>query len=811
MKSCLIALLLSCACFFCAAQPSQKLITFKGSVYDSVANKPVGYVTISLQNAATHAAVKGTLTKDDGGFELKAAAGSAYELVTVFVGYQNKSIKIPAGTADIDLGKIMLSPATQQLKGVSVTAARPIVKQEIDRISYDVQADPESKSQTALDMMRKLPLVTVDASDNIQLKGNSSYKIFINGKPSSLLANNPGDVLKAMPASGIQKIEVITTPPAKYDAEGLAGIINIVTNKKIDQGYNASINLRENSLFGPGGGASLTLKQGKFGFSMFTGYNHQNKRIGTSQSKLQTFGTFPSLLNQEGSTTNNGRFLFNSDELSFEIDTLNLVTATVNYNNGKFYSSNNVFSQTTDASDALLQSYRQLSNNTGGFRNLDLSLNYQLGFKRSKDQLLTMSYKFSNTPNDQNNIIDIFDRYNYYAPSLMQTNNTGTHEHTAQIDYVQPLKKDFNLEAGLKAIFRNNFSDFQTDNLDTVTNTYITRNDNNFTYHQDVYSFYNTYQHNFGDWGFKAGARVEHTSVSANFITQGVPLKQGYTNIIPSISIQRKFKNQTSFNFGFTNRIQRPAINQLNPFVDSTNAKFITTGNPNLRPVLNHTFELNYSKFSKGSLNLGLSYSFANNTIQSVTGLRDTITYTTFQNLGSDRKLGFNISVNYPLTKKLNLNVNGTFSYVWLKGYLSSQLYNNSGFQGYAFTFASYKITDTWRASVNAGFFSSNVLLQGKSSPFVFSSVSTSKDVLNKKASVFLFSSNPFSKFRRNTTSTRDVDFYSTNINEFPFRSFGVGFNYRFGKLNSNIKKNKRGIDNDDLKKSDGNAQPPSQ
>ena len=336
MKQTLFALL--CIIFSAGAMAQTttppKPLTVKGTVIDSAFNKPLGYVTVSLLDAKTKQSLKGGLSKDDGTFELKGIVGKAYLLSFASVGYSSKLMKINSSNAVVNVGRVLINVSNKQLNEVSVVAAKPLVKQEIDRISYDVQADPETKTQNVLDMLRKVPLVTVDASDNIQLKGNTNYKILINGKPSSLVAHNPSDVFKAMPASSIQKIEIITTPPAKYDAEGLAGIINIITNKKIDQGYNGSINLRENSLYGPGAGVSLTVKQGKFGLSMYSGYGDQIKRHSTSQSTLQTLGDDPTYFTQSNANTNWGRFLYTSEELSYEIDSLNLVTASIDYNNG---------------------------------------------------------------------------------------------------------------------------------------------------------------------------------------------------------------------------------------------------------------------------------------------------------------------------------------------------------------------------------------------------------------------------------------------------------------------------------------------
>lgn len=802
--------LLSAALWFCLpiltfAQTKTPTLTVKGICLDSVSGKPIGYATASLLNAQTQQPVKAGLTREDGSFELKAAAGKNYKLTIVSIGYQTKTLLIASAGKEINTGKIMMQPSSNQLKEVSVTAVKPLIKQEIDRITYDVQADPETKTQNVLDMLRKVPLVTVDANDNIQLKGQSNYKILINGKPSALVAHNPSDVFKAMPASSIQKIEIITTPPAKYDAEGLAGIINIITNKKIDEGYNASINLRDNSLYGPGGGVSFTVKKGKFGLDMYSGVSQQIKRHSSSQQTLQTFGDNPTYLKQSFSNTNSGHFLYTGEELSFEADSLNLITAQFNLNSGHFNSGSDQSSNEFDQVNSLIQSYQVSTAGLSHWHGIDLGLNYQLGFKRSKDQLLTLSYRYSKSGNDNNTGVNIFNRFNYGLPSYQQQNNANTAEQTYQLDYAQPLKK-LNIEGGLKAILRKNTSSYGNSDLDTLTGAYTTdpKSVNDFNYDQNIYSFYNSYQLNLKSWGFKGGLRVEHTSVDANFVSVSSQATQNYNNFIPSISVLRHFKDGSSFNLGFTNRIQRPDIYELNPFVDETNPRFISTGNPNLRPVVNHTFELNYTRFSKGSINIGMSYAFSNNTIQNVTRLIDTVSYSTNENLGSDRNIGLNASVNYPITKKLNLNVNGRASYEMLRGYFNGQLYNNRGVQGYMFAYAGYRFTDTWRAGIDGGFYSPNVMLQGKSSSEVFTSLSTSLDVLKKKGSFYIAVNNPFEKNRTYNSYTRDPAFYQTSMSVNPVRSFNIGFSYRFGKLKGDIKKNQHGIQNDDTK---GNTQ----
>jgi len=802
-------LILLCCCFsafgFAQTQNSPPSITVRGSVVDSAQNKPIGYVTVALQDAVTHAPVKSSLAKDNGTFELKAPEGKTYQLVVAFIGYATKVLPVKPTGNEFDAGKILISTSNKELKEVTITAVKPVMKQEVDRLSYDVTADPESKAVSALDMMRKVPLLSVDGDDKIRLKGSGNYKILINGKESALMAKNPSDVLKAMPATNIEKIEVITTPPAKYDAEGLTGIINIITKKNADQGYNGSINTRYNTVWGPGYNLNATVKQGKFGLSGYAGFGTQKDVTAATHNTQTQFvqQSVSSILDQNGTNTFGGKYKYANAELSYEIDSLDLLSGSFEIFQGHFDQNGQLLSNRTNSAGILDQSYHNVVTNNSKDKGADISINYQRSFKNHKDELLTMSYKYSYSPSDQTNTNGFTNRFNFDDtdnPDFRQRNNAGNREHTIQLDYVYPLKK-INIEAGAKAILRNNFSDFGRDDLDAATNEYVPNESqtSTFDYHQDVTSFYNSYQIKLTGWTAKAGLRIEHTQIRADFM--GTPLDKGYNNLIPSISIQRSLKS-SSINLGFTQRIQRPGIYQLNPFIDRSNPKFINTGNPDLRPELNNTFELTYSNFKKASVTVGLSYAFSNNSIQNVSSLRDSVTYTTFQNLGSNRTLGFNINTNFSIVKPLTLSLNGQISHIWLKGTYNGQFFKNDGYIGNAFASFTYKLGDTYRFGYNAGFFSGDVNLQGKTSNFIYNSYTVAKDFLNKKLTVTLVANNPYSKYRAYTNSSRTPDFIQSTSTENPYRHFAIRLNYKFGKLNGDIKKSQRSINNDDAKSS---------
>jgi hypothetical protein len=788
------------------AQTNHSLINLKGTVIDSATGKPLAFATLVLQNAKTKSPAKNFISKEDGSFEFSVTDSLDWLLVIAFTGYDNKTIPIIKGKSE-DLGQISLKASGKQMKEVTVVAVKPVIKRDLDGITYDVSADPETPVLDALDMMRKVPLLSVDASDNIKLKGKSNYKILINGKESALMAKNPSDVLRSMPATNIERIEVITTPPAKYDAEGLAGIINIITKKKIDEGYNIGVNGRLNTVWGPGINLNGTFKQGKFGFSGYVGYNVRHSQTNGIGGEQDFFSDNSSLV-QQGTNTAAAHNTYGNAELSYEFDSLNLLTGSFEFYTGNYSQDGNQLSNFYDSNKTITQAYRIMSDASNGFGGMDASMNYQRGFRKDKNRLLTLSYKYSYSPNTQNVNNTVSDTVNFYLPDYKQNNHAGNSEHTIQVDYVQPIKK-VNLEAGAKTILRNNFSNYESSNYNDVTKEYEVNpsQTNDFNYDQDIYSIYNSYSGKWDKWNAKAGLRLEHTTVNADFVSSSSTVNQDYNNLIPSLSVQRNLKN-SNISLGYTDRISRPGIYQLNPFVDESNPNFITTGNPNLQPEINHTFELNYSTFSKNSVTAGISYAFSNNSIQTVTHLQavsngsliDTTTVTTYENLGSNKTLGLNLNINFTSVKNLNISLNSQLSHIWLKGTYNGQFYTNDGYTGNAFLNMGFKFGNGYRIGFDAGYFSGDVNLQGKTSAYIFNSYVFSKTFFNKKLTLSAVMNNPYSQFFTFRSYTTTPDFYQSNYNQIFYRSFALRFNFKFGKLNSDIKRNQRGINNDDKK-----------
>lgn len=773
--------------------------TISGIIADSITKKPLDYVTVSLKTDK-NIALKAALSKNDGSFAFKDLKPQMYSLKIVALGFTPKTVNIDLRDSTMkskDIGVLYITRSSTNLKEVTITGDKPIMTQEIDRITYNLQADPESKGSNVLEMMRKVPLLSLDAEDNIQLKGEKNYKILINGKPSSMVERNPRDILRSMPASSIEKIEVITTPPAKYDADGLAGIINIITNKKVDNGYNGSLNINERfPVGGPGIGGSFTVKQGKFGTSGYGGGSFYNNPSTTNTNNRFTTST---ALKQTALRESDNRSAYFGSELSYEIDSLNLISGQFNINGNRNEGTSNQQSNLSE-SNQIVQSYRLLNKNTGEGNGLDIAFNYQKGFKSDKNRLLTTSFRFFEYENDHFSDLIVSDAESYNQPDYKQVNKGRSSEQTFQIDYTHPFKK-LSIEAGVKGILRNNQSNFRYDTLNTDgAFSMDASRSNKFKNRQSVYSIYNSYQYNLKDWGFKGGLRLEQTLIDADFISTSSQLKKNYLNLVPSVSINRKLKNMSSLTLGFSRKIRRPGIYQLNPFVDRSNPNFETSGNPNLRPSTASGVELKYSNFKKGSFNFGLSYEFYNKLVMPVSTLNTAtnITRSSFDNTGKAQVIGANININYPITKKWNISMNSHAGYGHVTAVVNNLVVENQGLMYYVSGSSGYSINKGWRINANMNMNGPNLTLQGTSNSFIGSSFSVNKDLIKEKLSFSASANNPFAKYRYYISETNGNDFTQESNNQSYLRTYSASLNYRFGKLKSGLKKSKKAIINDD-------------
>jgi hypothetical protein len=798
--------LLLCFPFGLLAQNQDGLIRIKGVLKDSASTKSLAYVLVGVRESDKKDLIKTVYTKEDGSFEITGLQGQGYELVISSLGFKSKIIPLqqfPATNAEVDIGEVGLAIAVSLLQEVEVTAGKKLVKQDIDKLTYDVEADPESQTAIVLDILRKVPMVTVDAEDNIKLKGSGNFKVLVNGRASSMFERNPKEVFKSMPASSIKSIEVITNPSAKYDGEGLGGIINIITHRRSPGGYNGSVNLGLIQPKGYNGSSYLTAKAGKFGITNYFGTGFYTTPT-TASNLFRNDVERKTRLSQQGITNHQGDYRYHSLEGSFELDSLNLFTAYMYMNGGSYdsYLQQNVRNEKTTG--LLLQDYIRIDDSFSKWNNYDLGADYQRGFHNHKERLLTFSYRFGNYTNNYNSDFTFEPVFNFRQPKGLTGNTGNATEETWQVDYVQPIRKQ-TLELGVKSIHRSNTSAYKYLSYDTKESQYLLDPalSNSLNYDQEIAAAYSSLTIRLNKWSGKLGARWENTKVNANFHTSDAVVDQGYFNFLPSAYLFRQLTEESRVKLSYNQRIERPGLRYINPYVNVIDPKNIFYGNPELEAAISHFIDVEFSADIKESfVTASMYYNFTNQVIQQFTILGpDDITRTTYGNIGENRRFGFNFYGNFPITKKLTLNINTNATYQWWNSIVGGKLVETEGPAGNATGNLSYNFGKNWRFNANFSYNSRLILVQGRSSGYINNSASVSKEFLrSRKASITFSASNPFQRERFVYSQLNDPVFTQRQEFFYIVRRFNASFNYRFGKLKEDIARKKRGIYNDDLK-----------
>jgi len=779
----------------------------KGQVVDSISDETVPYATLRITLTETPDNAVRLLACDlDGNFETTILDAGNYTMTIQSVGKTNlvRTFTLSEGSKTLNFGTLYMNDQNELLGEITITAQKPLVRVEIDKLTYSLQDDPEALTSNTLDMLRKVPMVTVDGEDNIQLKGSSNYKIYINGKPSNLLSNNPSDVLKSMPANTVKDIEVITDPGAKYDAEGIGGIINIITDRKTFDGYTGSVRANASSIGRWGTGAYLSLKAGKFGATANANYNYNNGPWDEALlERTSSFEDTPVSVIQEGRSRGRGPFQYGNLELSYEIDTLNLLTLGVNryaggYKNKTEYDVKEFFA------DELNSHYLRNGETKNTYGSTDLSLDYQRSTTK-KDELFTVSYRFSNSPDNSENISDIISKLNYYDYKQNDKNDAYTNEHTGQIDYTTPLESH-TIEVGGKYILRQ--SNSETERLYEGFNPITLPTLEKFAHTQHIYSAYAGHAFKAGNFGTKVGLRAEGTSLDVQYkLTPEQNFDNTYFDIVPNATVSYMLSMAQQFRLGYNMRIQRPGIWYLNPYINQVDPKNISYGNPNLDSEKSHNFNLNYSMFSqKLNMNASASYSFVDNSIEEYTVINEIEQRSerTYGNIGKRNNVGLFGYVNWRPTTWYNFYFNGGANYTEITSVARSL--SNSGFSGNVYAGMTFNLPKSSRVNFGGGLSTPRIALQSQRSTFNFHSMNASKDFLDKKLTVTLFANSLFAERRKFETTTSDINFSMKNTNYWTVRDFGIYVSYRFGSLNSSIRKISRGITNDDSIQGEGGS-----
>lgn len=795
--------LLLVLCFTVPLLAVSQTPTITGLLRDSTTSNPLPFATISLFKSKSTQPVKVTFTDEAGKFSIPTDTGS-FTILCTYIGYAEKRIPVTIKNSESkDLQTVSLTSLAKSLGAVTVTGRKPLIEQTDDKIIFNTEADPSTKTETALDILRKTPFVSVDGNDNITVNGQSNFKILLNGRETGMFSQNVSQALKSFPGASIVKIEVITNPSAKYDAEGVGGVINIITQKQII-GYNGNASLTLSSIHNTFGNVNFNLKKGKVGVSLNYFYNALGllgnpfpPQFVTSKTEAFNSQTYSSrILN--GITMQSLFQNFGNAEISYDLDKFKTISVYGSVAGG--------FNNLTTNTD--IQTIFPTSTSTSflTLENRNVNPNYNIGsdfirkFKDTPDK--EFSLKLFTEYSKNNRFLDSYQDNPEIDRYMVNNNYAHNTQTTLQTDYILPLKKKQKIETGLKLILRNATSDYESLIKTRPTDEYVILpgNTNNFNYRQQVYSAYGSYNFTVKKWPFRLGLRLEHTEVDGNFNGAETAIKQSYTNLIPNIQTSTQITKEYKIVLSYGQRIQRPFINNLNPFINNNDTLNISYGNPTLKPQLIHNLTLQ-NTFSKGKVFAGLTLvgTYSDNKIIQISNFNKVtgVTTTVNENLGKESQLSVNGNINVNFNKVWNMSVNSNLSYTYIQNSsIASQ--QNSGLSGFIGLSNNFKINPKFTISTFVGNFKPPIGLQGYTSSQWFYNITPTYKLFNDKITVTVAAARFFTKYVTAKTIQNDVNFRSENLNSFQARNFRLGIIWNFGKLKENVSK-KKGINNDDV------------
>ncbi len=797
----------------------------RGTVVDSSASTPIEYATITLQLPGSAKAITGTTTDSLGNFTLKGVKEGAYKVTVESIGYKSRvfnDLVIAKKRPDIQLHTISLLTTSTSLQGVVVTARPKLIDNHIDKMVFNAEADLTSQSGVATDILKKIPQVSVDPDGNVELAGTGGIRFLINGKPSSAFGSNVADVLQSIPASQIKSVEVITNPGARYDAQGMGGIINIILKQSKVKGVNGNVSLTAGTRM-ENGSVNLAMRQGNFGLNAFVSGNERipvNTPSASDRRSVDTASGQNVLFSQQGSNRFKRHGIESGIGFDWTIKKYNNFSGNLNYNRLGNDGSGLINQQqqvTMSHNGSIISDLltRNNLNNNSAFHSVDASLNYRRTFAK-EDQVLEISGNTSigNRDTRSSNFQSLLPQDSVYYG--INNRNIGKEKETQlSLDYTQPLSKGIVLGTGGRITFNDINSNADVYSLQAARKSYLYDSavSNYLNYHQKVYALYAEVALPVSNWfDAKAGTRYERTEISSFYSNaQQQAHNPGYNTWVPSVYVSRKITDAQTIKLSYSKRIERPDYGDLNPFVNTTDPKNITAGNPYLLPELGKRYEVSYNLDlgSAGSFMATLFYRINRNDIQPYVAFYPTLkigdsTYTnvsvsTRENIGSEKNMGVNLFGDLHPTGKLGIRTN---IFLFRRHIINGiDLGRNPTSFNYRMNInMTYEFTKTLVSEFFGNFNSARNELQGRYPSFTSYSLALRKQFWNRKGSLALVANNFFSEYVKQATVLYGTNFTTNSLRKIPFRSVGLNFTWKFGKLE--FKKQKE--DNPDMMAPEG-------
>ena len=798
--------------------------TISGQIIDKENGYPLEYATVSFWSVKENTLVDGCITDQSGKFEIKLK-DDKYNIVVEYISYKTYRLNNQIIDSDKDLGVIALEIDFQSLGEVEIIAERTTVEIKLDKKIYNVGRDLTVRGGTVSDVLDNVPSVSVDVEGNVSLRGNDDVRILINGKPSGLVGLNSTDALRQLPAESIERVEVITSPSARYDAEGTAGILNIILRRSKLQGLNGAITLNTGFPFQAGVSGNINYRTGDLNFFNTTGYNYREVP-GNSFSETEFFnGDDPSTFLREDRDFDRIRKGLNTNfGLEWYVNNSSSITTSIVYRDSDNERNTVNLIDELDASGSLLERTTRIDPEFEDDKTIQYSFNYDKQFNGNSQHKLTFAFQYEDSNETEASLIN---------QNGIDVENVILDENQErmfiQTDYVEPIGKNGQFELGYRGEFLNLNTDYLVEQFDEDSNIFINNINlsNNLDFKQYVNAFYTQYGNKIGDkFSYLLGLRMEETRITIDQMTSGDFDKKNYAQLFPTVNLGLAFSEDESLTFGYNRRIRRPRSRFINPFPSRSSATNLFQGNPDLDPSVSDAFDIGYlNRLGKVTLNGSVYYQRATDVFSFLSRTTDDFyIFETNQtvnlndpdydalntiydltpiiargpvNLATNERYGGEITVTYRPGKKFNLNGNINLFQSVTKGSFEGEVLDAENFSWFARVNAKYTLPAEIDWQTRLFYSGPSETAQNRNKGIFSTDLAFSKDLFQDNASLALSVSDVFNIRKRRSESFTPT-FQGTSEFQWRERTFNLSFTYRFNqKKKRNGERGMNGGDDD--------------
>lgn len=775
--------------------------SISGKVLEYGTNLPIEFAAVSIYRLPKDTLIGGMVTNAEGLFELERLRPGKYKLSIAFMGYKPLLLDtiVLRREESRNMGIIHLQTNEKVLKEVTIETQQDMVKNTIDKKVFDAEKLAIANGGSANDVLTQVPTVSVDIDGNISLRGSGNVTILIDGRPSGMSGAGRAGVLSGIPASAIESVEVITNPSAKYDPDGMSGIINIVLKKNKLQGTNGNATVSAGTNNKYNGNVSYNFRKNKV--NLYTNYSFRyNERYGRGDVNRTTFaGDSAVYLIQKNNSDNLNRN--HSAKVGMDYNVSKLATLgfnlTVNYENKS--EQEKLVNNSENEGKQLASAFNRYTNNPSDGLSQDYNINYRQKFKKPQ-QLLSVEGNYSLNNNQSTSIYqqeNFWENYQEINPYWYYQNNNSKTDFSINsntIDFESPLFKNGKIESGLKNTNRIIDNDFYSETFNLNVNNFVSDDslNNRFIYRENIYAAYTSYGQTLGKWSYKTGLRAEQANTKSTLINNDSSFVNNYFNVFPTAFINRKINDKQEIQLNYGRRINRPGTRQLSPFTDYSNPLILRVGNPYLNPEYTHNLEFTYLyNFKKINFSTTLFYRKTNGLIMrniSVNNFNQTIV--TFTNLGSSENMGIETVSRIELYKWWNVSLNLNGFQTIIKGTNQDGEINTSNLSWNAKFLSNMLLKKGWSLQTSGSYNAKNIMAQGTILPMSQVDFALKKELLKSKGTLTLGVTDVFDqmRFRINTSGS---NFSQEAERKRETRIATLTFNYRFGSGDFSPRKSK--------------------